>query len=49
MFRGVKMAGIGEGFGILSDFKELSFCGPRYWLSSESRTPPPLPLICSSS
>ena len=28
MFRGFKMAGISEGFGILSDFRELSFCGP---------------------
>ncbi len=28
MVVGVKMAGIGEGFGILSNFRELRFCGP---------------------
>ena len=28
MVAGVKMPGIGGGFGNLSDFRELSFCGP---------------------
>ncbi len=31
MVVGVKMPGIGEGFLILSDFGELSFCGPCYF------------------
>ena len=28
MVAGVKMSVIGEGIGLLSDFRELSFCGP---------------------